>query len=131
MKYILSLCLLLLVLINPLKVIADDEQKWLTPSSTVPEIITYYGNQYGANTDELLKVAKCESDFNPNNIGDHGLARGIFQYHPEAFKRMSKLMGKDLKYNNTNNQAELTAFIFANYPKMKAEWTCSKITHII
>jgi hypothetical protein len=42
-------------------------------------------------TSYLLKLAKCESQFNPlalNNNGQHGIDRGVFQintkYHPEV-----------------------------------------------
>ena len=34
---------------------------------------------------------------------DHGLARNVFQYHPETFDRFSDLMGEDLDYNSYQN----------------------------
>lgn len=40
---------------------------------------------------------------------------------------MEKLFGEDLDYYSYNDQAKLTAFIFANYPRSKTEWTCYRM----
>lgn len=91
---------------------------------SVKELIVYWGNYYGADTDLLLKVAYCESRYNNDDVGDHGLARGIFQYHPGTFTAYSKLLGEDLTYLSAYDQAKLTAFIFAKYPQEKRAWSC-------
>ena len=91
---------------------------------SVQEMITHYAKLYGANEKELMVVAKCESGFKPNAIGDGGKARNIYQYHKPTFDRFSKLLGEDLDYNSALDQIKLTSFIFAEYPQYKKHWTC-------
>lgn len=88
------------------------------------EYISLYAYQYGAAEKELMTVAQCESNFNPKVYGDGGSSHGLFQYQKPTFVRMSKLLGQELDYHSYHDQAKLTAYIFANHPKMKREWTC-------
>lgn len=128
---ILVCAFLLSLLVYPTKSIADPEiiiSKPLTPQ----ESISYYAHIYGAIEKELLTVAKCESRFNQDqiNYNDGGKGKhsvGIFQYQYSTFLRMEKLFGEDLDYYSYNDQAKLTAFIFANYPRSKTEWTCYRM----
>lgn len=90
----------------------------------VKGMIVYFAKQNSIKDNELLVVAKCESTFNQSAIGDHGKARGIFQYHKPTFDRFSELMGQDLDYYSAHDQAKLTAFVFAQYPQYKSHWTC-------
>lgn len=92
--------------------------------SDVKGMITYYAKEYSAPENELLKVAFCESGYNPKAIGDNGEARNIFQYHRPTFIEYSKLMGETLNYDSAHDQVKLTAWIFKNYPKEKIAWTC-------
>lgn len=48
---------------------------------TVQEKIIAYANQVGLNPNLALAVAKQESGFNPNAIGDGGKSFGIYQIH--------------------------------------------------
>lgn len=90
------------------------------------EYVVKYAQAFHAPEKELLQVSKCESNFNPNAIGDGGKAKNIFQYHEPTFNRYEKLLGEDLDYNSYHDQAKLTAFVFAKYPKEKKAWTCYK-----
>lgn len=98
---------------------------------TPQEYISLYAYQYGAVETELLKVARCESNFKPDAIhyndggkGKHSV--GIFQYQEATFEGFSKLLGEELDYYSYHDQAKLTAFVFAEYPRLKSHWTCWK-----
>lgn len=127
-KIILALVLSLSLFGLPAK--GDTEPEViLTPK----ESIQFYALKYGANKDELLKVANCESRFDPNAIhyndgGKNKHSVGIFQYQESTFNRMEKVMGEDLDYYSWSDQVRLTAYMFANHPEVKTEWTCYRIT---
>ncbi len=88
------------------------------------QIIVKSAIAYNVKPEMLLAVARCESSLNNDSVGDHGKARGIFQYHEQTFIGFSKLMGKELDYHSREDQAELTSWIFANYPQYRKQWTC-------
>lgn len=96
---------------------------------SVQETISFYAKLYGANEQELLKVANCESRFNQKALGDNGAALGIYQYHEPTFNSFSHLMGKTLEYSSFQDQAELTSWIWVNYPQYKRSWTCYTMLH--
>lgn len=100
-----------------------DEAIELEIPNTPQEYIEYYAKIYNTDPNVLLSVAKCESEFNQNNIGDGNRAVGLFQFHQETWNRMSKLLGEKLDRNSVKDQARLSAFIFANYPEMRKEWS--------
>ena len=107
--------------------IKADDPIILTPTQS----ISLFASQYDAPEKELIAVAKCESKLNPNAIhyndggkGKHSV--GIFQYQKSTFEYFSDLMGGDLDYYSYNDQAKLTAWVFANHPKLKSRWTCAR-----
>ena len=112
--------LVAVLLIVPFTKTGIEPQPVLSPR----EYIVKYAEVYKAPEKELIMVSKCESNFNPNAIGDGGKAKNIFQYHEPTFNRYEKLLGEELDYNSYHDQARLTAFIFANYPKEKKAWSC-------
>ena len=93
---------------------------------TPKELIIVYAAKYNTPLKPLLATSQCESSLNPKAVGDHGLAKGIFQYHKSTFIWMSSLMEEELDYYSTNDQAKLTAFIFSNRPDLKSHWTCAR-----
>lgn len=102
---------------------------------TPKEYITLYAKEYGANEQQLLKVAYCESQYNPNaiHINDGGKGKhsvGIFQYQESTFNQFDDLMKEDLDYYSYEDQIKLTAYVFAKYPKLKRHWTCARILKI-
>jgi len=95
--------------------------------STPQELIVSYASQYDTSYEVLLKVAQCESGFKHEQVvGDGGLAYGIFQYHEPTFYMFAELMGKKLDYKSLEDQIELTAYIYANYPELRSHWSCFK-----
>ena len=86
---------------------------------------------YGANPRELLAVARCESNFVKTAVGDGGKAKNIYQYHEPTwnafrgiFERNTGTLG--LEYDSAEDQAQLTAYIFANHPELKSHWVCAQ-----
>lgn len=55
---------------------------------TIPEKIVKYADEYNVSADIISKVISCESQFNPNAVGDNGHSRGLVQiydaYHPDV-----------------------------------------------
>lgn len=91
---------------------------------SIRQIIVKSAVTFNTNPEILLKVAMCESSLNPQSIGDHGHAIGIFQYHKNTFERFVKLYGEPLDYHSSFDQAKLTAFIFKTYPQYRNNWSC-------
>lgn len=89
---------------------------------TLQEYISLYAHQYGASEKELLAVAKCESSFNQNAIGDGGRAIGVFQFHRPTWESFSRKLGERLDINSYQDQAKLASWAFAN--NYKSHWVC-------
>lgn len=97
----------------------------------ITTLISHFSVVYGASTDELTKVMKCESNFNPKAVGDGGKARNVYQYHKPTFDAFSKDFGEQLDYNSYYDQIKLTAWAFSKGKSYKRHWTCSKLQHVI
>ena len=90
--------------------------------------ITKYAKIHGISPSWLLRVAWCESRYNPravnyNYYAGGGHPSGLFQYLPETWRRI----GSRSPYGigniwNYEHQAKVTAWAFANgYAR---EWAC-------
>lgn len=89
---------------------------------TAQDYIVEFAEKYNTDPNVLLKVAKCESRYEQIK-GDGGHATGIFQYWNNTWNDFEKLIGEELDINSIHDQAKMTAFIFAKYPKYKTRWT--------
>ena len=130
---VLIVCLAItsLLAFQPQRIEAEPQQ---IKEPTPKELISLYASQYGASETQLLKVASCESQFNPNafhkNDGGKGKhSVGVFQYQESTFDQFDNLIGEDLDYYSYHDQIKLTAYVFAKYPKLKSHWTCYKINY--
>lgn len=121
-KTIIVVCVLSLSLLGFSTKGDAEPQIILSPK----EYISLYALKYGASEKELLSVAKCESSLVKSARGDGGKSIGIFQYKKNTFNQFSKLLGEQLDFYSYHDQAKLTAFVFAEYPKLKSHWTCWK-----
>ena len=94
----------------------------------IQQMIVTAANKYGVSSDRLLRIAKCESGFNPSakNKGYYaggGNPTGLFQYLPETWTRYQRKMGvSGWDIYNPQHQAELTAFAFSIGGS--GEWEC-------
>ncbi len=79
----------------------------------IKQRIHYYAELYGVSEITLLNVTHCESNFNPNAIGDGGRSFGLAQIHLPAHPQISKeealdpefaieFMAKNIKTGNGN-----------------------------
>ncbi len=71
-------------------------------SGSVQDIIIAAANKYGVDSGHMLRIAKCESTFNPSarnpspvivNGVNYGHAEGLFQFIPSTWQRMSTQAG--------------------------------------
>lgn len=62
---------------------------------SLDELFTKYSNEYHVDINILKKIAKCESNFNPNAIGPKGLYVGMFQFGDGSWQSIRKQMGQD------------------------------------
>lgn len=93
----------------------------LTLEERIKIYIISMAQKYGVDSELLLKIAKCESHFNPSARGDYRsetdtfMARGLFQFWAGTFSAFRKESGLlHLKYDSWESQAELAAWAFAN-----------------
>ena len=92
----------------------------LSATSTVIEIklaIDYVSEKYGLDKAALYTTIQCESGFDNSKIGDHGLAVGIAQFHPDTFKRFCTG-----DYHSAKDQLNCMGQMWQK--KLQHHWTC-------
>src|SRR5258708_30042527 len=67
----------------------------ISENESIPQIITRRAIEEGLDSQRLLRIAKCESGFNPKALGPGG-ATGLFQFLPGTFRWAEQLLGKSL-----------------------------------
>lgn len=68
-------------------------------------------------------VIECESGGDNNAIGDHGLARGIAQFHLATFNLFKEMSGMvNLNYYSAKDQRTLLLWALEN--GLESHWTC-------
>lgn len=93
------------------------------------EIINYIismAQEYNVRSDVMLRVAKCESNYNPNayNPKDpNGGSWGLFQFQKPTFKMFAVESKMNwLEIENWKHQTELASWSFANGKEQ--HWAC-------
>ena len=90
---------------------------------SIPEKIAIEAKLQGVDPAILVEVSRCESNFNNLAVGDHGKARGLFQFWRGTFDTFKEEAGMpQLEYTNENDQIKLAAWAFAN--QKQSHWTC-------
>jgi hypothetical protein len=56
------------------------------PLGSVEEKIIYYADIYGVEKETALRIAKCESGFNPKAENENGSATGVYQFIRKTWK---------------------------------------------
>lgn len=106
----------------------DNPQKILSPRESIVE----YANRFGTDPNVLLKVADCESHYDPKAVGDYKngeyLAINIYQYHSGTWDEFVEIYQKEvydeqLERDSYQDQAKVTAYIFAKHPEFRKRWT--------
>ena len=88
--------------------------------------IALASEKYGVSEQDLLDIAKCESNMKHEGVyGDGTLAYGIFQFHRGTFNMFKVEAGKpDMEYENMGDQIELTAWALKK--GYGYHWSCYK-----
>lgn len=84
---------------------------------SVQDKIRFYAGIYGVNPDDALRVAMCESNFDPNAENINGSATGVYQWIRKSWK--SNNCGNDV-YNADQN---IICFLQL-YPEHPEMWEC-------
>ncbi len=95
--------------------------EWACASQHLVEMIYAAADYYGADGDQMLNVAACESEFNPDNVGPFG-ELGVFQFLPGTFVDTE---GVDVAYADTQTQVYFAAKLFAQGKSWY--WTCNSL----
>ena len=87
--------------------------------------ILVYASKYDVSYEEIYKTIKCESNFNPEAVGDSGRARGVAQFWRITFDAYNQeyFNGK-LEYLSTEDQINLMAKMFSEGEQK--HWVCFK-----
>lgn len=99
------------------------------PKTDIEALIIQWANHYGVSADRLLRVAKCESGYNPTVVNrnytarDGGNPTGLFQFLPSTFRRYQAKAGlSGLDIFNASDSARVAAFAFS--VGGAGEWEC-------
>jgi len=74
--------------------------------------------KYDISADYLQCVARYESSFDAEAVGDAGLAVGLYQWHPDSWKWAREKMGRDSDLElrkEPSEAAETAAYIMSEY----------------
>ena len=90
---------------------------------TIEEKIEFWATQYGVDPQKSLAVAKCESGLNPEAVGDHGKAYGLYQFWEGTFNKFASELGEKMDYHNPDDQIKLANWAFSKGYGL-IHWTC-------
>lgn len=107
--------------------LADSSDVPLSYSLSQHQIVVLAAQEFAAPVDQIMTVGHCESGtkkqyFNQSAIGAAGEI-GAFQYFQSTWDFMSHAMGETLDIHSFADQAKLTAWVFANHPEWKTQWS--------
>lgn len=117
-KLIVGLCLLITTKFLQVNAVTTNDIPNYSPKvKTISEIIDEKALQYGVSADVMNAVIKCESQYNPNAVGDGGHSRGLVQifdsYHP------------NITHEQAFDPEFAITFLAKNLVQGKGEmWTC-------
>lgn len=101
------------------KVYANEK----TFREVIEDYIDLYAPVYKVNPKIIKRVVECESNFNPEAVGDQGKAYGVAQFWQKTFDSFKKEAGiEDLEYKNWMHQIDLMFWAFSN--GKQNHWTC-------
>lgn len=92
---------------------------------TPQEWITYWAKKYNVSAQDMLAVARCESNFRPEAINPTdgiGGSYGLFQYQKSTWKNFSSSLGEELDIWSAYDQSKLTAYAFSK--GLQNHWSC-------
>lgn len=87
-----------------------------TANMTVQEKIKFYATVFGVDKQDSLRIAQCESNFNPLAENPNGSATGVFQFIRKTWKNSCSGDVKNADHN-------IICFMQL-YPKHPEYWEC-------
>ena len=95
---------------------------------TVEEMIIEYATLKDVDPDLALRIARCESNFNPKAKNPNSSASGVYQWIKGSFEYYGKLYWKDDYYQkdrfNPKDNIELAIWVIST--KGTSDWTESR-----
>lgn len=93
------------------------------PPAEIERIIREAAEQWGADPTQLMRVAYCESRYNPNAFNPKANDTGLFQFIPETWRRESRRAGYEgVSAFDPVASANTAAMLFAEGKSRL--WTC-------
>jgi len=91
--------------------------------SEIEAIIRAAADAWGADADQLLRVAWCESRYNPSAYNASSGTSGLFQFKPSTWAANSVRAGYDgASVFDAVANANVAAYMFANF--QAGQWAC-------
>src|SRR3990167_2231431 len=75
--------------------------------------LSSYAQSYNISEDYFYRLAKCESKFDVDILGDKGKALGLFQWWEKSWKHYNKKFKTDLDRTNWKHQIEMSAKVIS------------------
>lgn len=100
----------------------------IVPEGDIQNYIVEQATAHGLDPQRMLRIAKCESGFNPTNVNRNyyaggGNPSGIYQYLPETWSRIGGRSGYEATdVFNWQQNVRVTMWAFAN--GYSGEWAC-------
>lgn len=101
---------------------APDHFTDIKKKVTVEDHIRAVAREMGYPENTIVALAKCESGLNPNAVGDHGKAHGLYQIWPKYHKDISLADIYDVEASTRWTITQLRA-------GHQGWWTCWKKIH--
>lgn len=73
-------------------------ERTLTSEETIKARIHYYADLYGVSEVTMNIAIKCESNYNPNAVGDNGNSFGLSQIYLPAHPTVTKEQALDVEF---------------------------------
>ncbi len=81
--------------------------------------IDYWATMYHANADEMRATIKCESNFDPAAVGDHGESVGVAQIHLPAHLDITREQAEDPDWS--------VQWMAKQWNTNKHIWSCARL----
>ena len=68
------------------------------PAETLEEMSDRIADEYGVSKETMRFVVDCESDWNPEAVGDQGHSHGLVQIHLPSHRSITKELAQDPEF---------------------------------
>src|SRR3990167_7457892 len=75
--------------------------------------LSSYAKKYNISEDYFYRLAKCESNFDVDILGDKGKALGLFQWWEKSWNHYNRLYRTKLERDNWKDQVAMSAKVIS------------------